>query len=127
MPSRLAWLICRSMPGASLAQGPYQPRQDDCSTVVGHSQSKRALGGGRIEGIGCQQRLHLSQGFCQRCHQLQGSRGWHEAGARPHQQRIAKQITQSRQGMADGRLTQVQAFSGTGHVLLAEQGVEDHQ
>nr|WP_241667571.1 hypothetical protein [Pseudomonas caspiana] len=29
--------------------------------------------------------------------------------------------------MTDGRLTQVQALGGTGHVLFAEQGVEGHQ
>ncbi|MOA70703.1 hypothetical protein D3C78_1997880 [compost metagenome] len=29
--------------------------------------------------------------------------------------------------MADGRLAQVQALGRTGHMLLVEQGVEDHQ
>jgi len=51
----------------------------------------------------------------------------HKAGTGAHQQRVTEQVAQPRQGMADSWLTQVQALGGAGHVLLAEQGVEDHQ
>ncbi|MNN46964.1 hypothetical protein D3C81_1613660 [compost metagenome] len=69
-------------------QGTDQSRQDDGSAVVGHGQAKSALGRRRIEGIGCQQGLHLSQRFGQRRHQFQCSRSGHKTRPRTDQQRI---------------------------------------
>ncbi|MCY1366024.1 hypothetical protein D9M69_529000 [compost metagenome] len=109
------------------AQRTDQSRQDNGGAVVGHRQTEGALGGRGIEGVRRQQRLHLGQGCGQRYHEFQRSRSLHKTGTGAHQQRIAEQVTQARQRMADRWLAQVQTLGRPGHVLLAEQGVEDHQ
>ena len=114
-------------PRRLLAQRPHQPRQQESRAVIGHGQAKGAPGRRRIKTVRRQQRLDLGQGISQRRRQFQRASGGDQAAALAYQQRVAQQITQAPQRMADRRLAQVQALGSAGDVLLAEQRVEDHQ
>ncbi|MNS77733.1 hypothetical protein D3C72_1113210 [compost metagenome] len=67
------------------------------------------------------------QGFGQRPRQLQSARRRLEATFAAQQQRIAEQMAQAGQRMADGGLAHVQALGRARQVALTEQRFQDHQ
>ncbi|MNE93019.1 hypothetical protein D3C80_1908120 [compost metagenome] len=56
-----------------------------------------------------------------------GAGGKGHAATLAYQQRVVEVFAQLRQGVADRRLTAVQAQGCTGHVPFAEQGVQGEQ
>ena len=71
--------------------------------------------------------LDLLQRRTNRAFQGQGTRGGAHAPAHAHQQRVAQQVAQARQGIAHRRLGQRQALGGAGDVLFTQQHVQNAQ
>jgi len=86
------------------------------------------LRGGRHEALrGGKQQLEPAQRLlCQRG-QLQGARSRHHAAGHAHEQLIAQRLAQAGQGVAEGRLAEVQPGRGAGDAALGHQRVKNHQ
>ena len=95
---------------------------------VGGGHAHHALGARQLEIVRAADEVAgVGQPGAHARRQRQGAVGGHHALARSHQQFVVEQHAQPCQGVAHGRLADVDAFGGTRHVALGQQGVERDQ
>ncbi|MNI75653.1 hypothetical protein D3C73_1318270 [compost metagenome] len=105
-----------------------QARHAQLLDEVGHGNAKGLAARQWVEAIiDVEGLFDLLQRRANRAFQCQRLGRRLHAPADTHQQRIIKLLAQARQGVAHGWLTEGQALGGAGHILLAQQHVEDTQ
>ena len=115
-------------PSPLTAKARQEARQDQMLEELGAGHGELRARGGRYEALGGRkQQLEPAQRFFGQRGKLQRSRRRHHAAGYAHEQLVAERLAKARQGVAEGRLAEVQPGRGAGDAALGHQRVENHQ